>query len=130
MILKGYPPRSRLSSLSLAACLLLIQYPLQADTDQLAKALIQTEASLKSLEQGDTPGAAAHVEAARTHVEIAVRDSTGQTLRDLATCQKKLKDAEQRAKNDQRNKAKVAATQAREMLKGWVKSDPSASRAP
>jgi hypothetical protein len=109
---------------------LLPQPAVQADTDQLQSALIQTEASLKSLEEGDTPGAAAHAEAARSHVEIAARDATGQTLRDLTTCQKQLKDAEQRAKNDQRNKAKVAATQAREMLKGWVKPDPSANWAP
>ena len=119
--------RARLTGIVLG---LLLSTPTPADTDQLPMALIQTEASLKSLEQGDTPGAAAHAEAARSHVEIAARDATGQTLRDLTTCQKQLKDAELRAKNDQRNKAKVAATQAREMLKGRVKSDPSASRAP
>ena len=54
---------------------LLSQPAVQADTDQLQSALIQTEASLKSLEQGDTPGAAAHAEAARSHLEIAAHDA-------------------------------------------------------
>ena len=58
---------------------LLLTQPTQADFDQLPIALIQTEASLKSLEQGGTQGAAAHAEAARSHVEIAARDATGQT---------------------------------------------------
>lgn len=101
---------------------LLPQPAVQADNDQLQSALIQTEASLKSLEKGDTQGAAAHAEAARSHVEIAAREVSGQTLRDISACHKQLKEAEQRLKNDQKEKAKVVASQARDLLKGWVGS--------
>lgn len=120
MIMKVCPQRSRLSFLSLTACLLLTQYPVQADNDQLQKALIQTEATLMSLDQGDAQVAAAHAAAARTHLEIAARDATGQTLRDMSACQKQLKEAEQRSKKDQRDKATVAATKARDRLQQWA----------
>jgi hypothetical protein len=104
----------------LTAGLLLIGPLVQADTDQLQKALIQTEATLMSLDQGDAQVAAAHAAAARTHLEIAARDATGQTIRDMSACQKQLKEAEQRSKKDQRDEARVAATKARDRLQQWA----------
>ena len=107
----------------LAAGLLLIAPLAQAETDQLQKALTQTEASLRSLGQGDTQGAAAHAEAAKTHLDIAAREARGQTLQDLKACATRLKEAEQLARKVQTAKAQAAAEKARDSLKQWVQVD-------
>jgi hypothetical protein len=101
---------------TLATGLLLLAPLAQADTDQLQKALIQTEASLKSLEQGDAQGAAAHAEAARTHVEIASREARGSLKNDLNTCRSRLKDVERDARAGHPNRARTAARQAESHL--------------
>ena len=102
---------------TLAAGLLLLAPPAQANTDQLQKALIQTEASLKSLDQGDSQGAAAHAEAARTHVEIASRGARGSLKNDLNTCRSRLKDVERQSRVGHPQRARAAAQQANGKLK-------------
>jgi hypothetical protein len=122
MMTRQRPNPGRLSRclVTLAIDLLLLAPLAQADTDQLQKALIQTEASLKSLEQGDAQGAAAHAEAAKMHVDVATRESKGRTRVQMRACRKQLSNAEQLSRKHQTGKAKIAAGKARNSLKQWL----------
>jgi hypothetical protein len=102
---------------TVAICLLLIQPLALARSDQVHKALMQAEASLRSLDQGDTQGAAAHAEAAQSHVDIALRDTTGESLQRLKGCKTKLQETQQEANKDRISKAKASAIKARDDLK-------------
>jgi hypothetical protein len=102
---------------TVALCLLLIQPLALARSDQVHQALMQAEASLRSLDQGDTQGAAAHAEAAQSHVDIALRDTTGESLQRLKGCKTKLQETQQEANKDRISKAKASAIKARDDLK-------------
>ena len=112
---KPYPDRRQ--HLTVALCLLLIQPLALARSDQVHKALMQAEASLRSLDQGDTQGAAAHAEAAQSHVDIALRDTTGESLQRLKGCKTKLQETQQEANKDRISEAKASAIKARDDLK-------------
>jgi hypothetical protein len=103
--------------LCLALCLLLIQPFAQAGSNQLKMALMQTEATLRSLDQDDIQGAVAHVEAARSHVDIATRDAAGNILKDLMGCKIKLQETQRQAERNNTDKSKAAAIRARDDLK-------------
>jgi len=102
---------------TVALCLLLIQPPVLARSDQVHKALMQAEASLRSLDQGDTQGAAAHAEAAQSHVDIALRDATKTSLQELKGCKVKLQETQQDSNQNRLSKAKASATKARDGLR-------------
>lgn len=97
---------------ALVVGLLLLAPPAQADTDQLQKALTQTEASIESLTKGDAQEAAVHAEAAKMHLDIAARDSKGITLQKMELCKNQLSNAEQLSRKNQPKKAKFAAGKA------------------
>jgi len=90
---------------------------IQADSDQLKMALIQTEASLKSMDQGGIQAAAAHAKAASSHIEIASRDATGKTLKDLAGCKTLLRKTQQESEKNQISEARAAAEKVRNSLR-------------
>lgn len=90
------------------------------DSDQLQLALIQTEASIKSLDQGDAPAAAAHAEAARSHIDIARREAQGSLKNTLNTCQSRLKETERQSREGHPKAARTAAEQAVAKLQALV----------
>lgn len=112
---KPYPDRRQ--HLTVALCLLLIQPLALARSDQVHKALMQAEASLRSLDQGDNKGAAAHAEAAQSHVDIALRDATKTSLQELKGCKVKLQETQQDSNQNRLSKAKASATKARDGLR-------------
>ena len=112
MIAKNRYALGQLFRLSLPACLLLMTGLVRAGSDQLQKALVQTQASLQSLDQGDAQGAAAHAQAARSHVEIATRNAKGQTQREMNACIALLRETEQFSGENESEKAKVSGLKA------------------
>ena len=104
------------------AGLLLMSPLVQSDSDQLHLALVQIKASLNSLDLGDAQGAIAHAEAAQSHVDIAAREATGNTLRDLKGCKTNLKETQQQAAQNNISKARTSASKAGDSLRKMIGS--------